>query len=104
VQSWANRRENGPQRFLHLKSFFQLNKSVGENKNRRNTWGPQENVKFCVEIDLNIATTFVLGTLTKGQPYSNENYISVWGLNLMKTGTEISLYLTQIQDYTMTNT
>jgi hypothetical protein len=40
--------------FFYFKSFFQLNKSVGENKNRRNTWGPQENVKFCMEIDLNI--------------------------------------------------
>jgi hypothetical protein len=42
-------------------------------------------MKFCMEIDLIFATTFVWGTLTKGQPYSNEKYISVWGLNLMKT-------------------
>jgi hypothetical protein len=42
--------------------------------------------------------------LTKGQPYSNENYILVWSLNLMKTWIEILLNLTQIQDYTMTNT
>jgi hypothetical protein len=31
-------------------------------------------MKFCMEVDLKIfGTTFVLGTLTKGQPYSNEN-------------------------------
>jgi hypothetical protein len=32
--------------FFHFKSIFQLNKSAGENKNRRNKWGAQENVKF----------------------------------------------------------
>jgi hypothetical protein len=41
-------------------------------------------VKICMEIDLNISTTFILGTLTKGQPYSNEKYISVGDLNLME--------------------
>jgi hypothetical protein len=51
--------------FSHFKFFFQLNKWAGENKNRRNTWVPQKNMKFYMEIDL--------GTLTKGQPYSNEN-------------------------------
>jgi hypothetical protein len=28
--------------FFQFKSFFQLNKSAGENKNKRNTWGPQK--------------------------------------------------------------
>jgi hypothetical protein len=47
--------------FFLFKSFFQLNKSLGENKNRRNNWGPQENVKFCMEIDLNICHNFCIG-------------------------------------------
>jgi hypothetical protein len=47
--------------FFHFKSFFQLNKLAGENKNRRNTWGPQENVKFCMEIDFNIFHNFRIG-------------------------------------------
>jgi hypothetical protein len=38
-----------------------MNKSAGDNKNRRNTWGPQENVKFFMEIDLNICHNFRIG-------------------------------------------
>jgi hypothetical protein len=47
--------------FFHFQSFFQMNKSAGENKNRKNTWEPQENVKFCMEIDLNIFHNFCIG-------------------------------------------
>jgi hypothetical protein len=72
--------------FFHFKSFFQLNKSVGENKNRRNTWGPQENVKFCMEIDLNICHNFLYWALCpKVNLIQMKKYISVYGLNLMKT-------------------
>jgi hypothetical protein len=59
MPSWAGRGENGPQQFFYLKFFFQLNKSVGDNKNRRNTWGPK-NVKFGMEIDLNICHNFYI--------------------------------------------
>jgi hypothetical protein len=38
-----------------------MNKLAGENKNRRNTWGPQKNVKFCMGIDLNIFHNFRIG-------------------------------------------
>jgi hypothetical protein len=62
-----------------------LNKSTGGNKNRRNTWGPQDNVKFGMELDLNISTTFVLDTLIKGQPYSNEKIYFSWGLEFNGT-------------------
>jgi hypothetical protein len=62
LQRWADRRENGPQYFFSIfNPFFQLNKSAGVNKNRRNTWGPQENVKFCMEIDFNICHNFRIG-------------------------------------------
>jgi hypothetical protein len=70
-------RKSIPRRFSQFKSFFQLNKSARENKNTKNSWRPQKNVKFCIEIDLNICHNFCIDSLTKGQPYSNEKYISV---------------------------
>jgi hypothetical protein len=39
-------------------------------------------MKICMKVDLNIGTTFVLGTLTKGQPYSNEKWKSNMDSNL----------------------
>jgi hypothetical protein len=51
--------------FFHFKFFFQLNKSTEENKNRRNTWKPKKNVKFCMEIDLNIFHNFCIGHFDK---------------------------------------
>jgi hypothetical protein len=59
--SWADHGESGPQRYFEFKSFFQLNKSVGENTNGRNTWGSQKNVKFYIEINLNICHNFCIG-------------------------------------------
>jgi hypothetical protein len=35
--------------------------AAGENKNRRNAWGPQKNAKFGMEIDLNIYHNFCIG-------------------------------------------
>jgi hypothetical protein len=60
---WAGCGESGLGRFFQFKSFSQLNKPVGENKNRKITWGPQKNVKFCIEIDLNICHNFCIGHL-----------------------------------------
>jgi hypothetical protein len=62
-----------------------LNKSAEENKNRKNIWGLQKNVKICMEIDLNICHNFSIGHFDQSQPYSNEKYISVCGFNLIKT-------------------
>jgi hypothetical protein len=42
-----------------------LNKSAGENKNRRNAWGPQKNVTLGMEIDLNICHNFCIGHFAK---------------------------------------
>jgi hypothetical protein len=53
--------KHGPPPFFQFKSFFQLNKSEGENKNRKNIWRPQKNVKFRMEIDLNICHNFRIG-------------------------------------------
>jgi hypothetical protein len=65
VQSWAGDGENGPQCIFYFKFFFQLNKSTGENKNRRNNWGPQKNMKFCMKIELNICHNFYIGQFDK---------------------------------------
>jgi hypothetical protein len=58
VELGRPRRKWPTMNFFQFKLFFQLSKSAGENKNRRNTWGPQKNVKFCMEIDLNIFHNF----------------------------------------------
>jgi hypothetical protein len=47
--------------FIQFKSFFQLSKSTGENKIRKNTCGLRKNVKFCIQIDLNICHNFCIG-------------------------------------------
>jgi hypothetical protein len=79
VPSWAGHGENGPRWFFHFKSFFKLNKSVGKNKNRRNTWGPQENVKFYMELDLNICHNFCIGHFDQRSTIFKLKYIFQFG-------------------------
>jgi hypothetical protein len=54
--------------FFHFKFFFQLNRSEGVNKNRRNIWGPQQIAKFGMEIDLSIYHNFHIGHFDERSP------------------------------------
>jgi hypothetical protein len=104
ASGWAGHGENGPRWFFPIQILFQLNKSAWEDKNRRNTWDPQKNVKFGMDVDLNICHNFHIGHVEQRSTIFKWKLYSSLGLDIDGSRMEILLNLTQIQDYTMTNT
>jgi hypothetical protein len=61
VQSGDDMEKTAHDPFPIFKFLFQLNKSTGGNKKQEKYLGTSKNVKFCMEIDLNIFHNFCIG-------------------------------------------